>query len=68
MGPEPETQGREPRAQAKSRSRDVPHINWEHLMNKTTKAIKGTPHVIDGKEIGGDQKRMDAILEPGGTY
>jgi len=63
LAPEPQTQGYEPRPQARARARDVPHVNWANLLSKTSKAMKGTLHVIDGKEGGGDQEKKDGILD-----
>jgi hypothetical protein len=63
LAPEPQTQCHEPRAQIRARARDVPHINWANLLSKTTKAMKETLHVIDGKEVRGDQERKDGILD-----
>jgi hypothetical protein len=63
LASEPQTQGHEPRAQVRARARDVPHVNWANLLSKTTKAMKETLHVIDGKEVGCDQERKDGILD-----
>jgi hypothetical protein len=63
LAPEPQTQGHEPRAQVRARAKDVPHVNWPNLLSKTTKAVKETLHLIDGKEVGGDQERKDGILD-----
>jgi hypothetical protein len=63
LAPEPQTQGHEPRAQVRARARDVPPVNWANLLRKTAKAMKKTLHVIDGKEVGGDQLRKNGILD-----
>lgn len=62
LAPEPQMQGHEPRAQVIARAKDVPYVNWANLFSKTTKAMKGTLHAIESKEIGGDQERKDEIL------
>ena len=54
-----------PRRESKGRvgPKDIPEVNWGNLIKKTGKAMKRSLHVIDGKEVGGDQEKKDAILD-----
>ncbi|KIM93347.1 hypothetical protein OIDMADRAFT_61686 [Oidiodendron maius Zn] len=62
LAPEPQIRGLEPRDRVRARARDVPRVNWVNLFSIIINAMKETPHVIDGKEIGGDKERKDGIL------
>ena len=62
--PLPQTSGREPRAQG---PRDLPHVNWTKLIKKGVKAMTGTLHVIESKEMG-EQQQKNRILDNLETY
>lgn len=65
LTPEPQmqTQERNHERRAEDRAKDAPHINWENLIDKMGKAMKGKVRVINGIEVSSDQERKDMLLE-----